>query len=494
MPPVFFTHVLMPISCSTSPAIVTLYIFSLANPLLVPSNTPRDTGVMNMADDIREREVKETTVVKAPPTGRKFPCVQCGAKLDFDPSVRGLKCPYCGHAEKIERKESAEIIEREYLEYLDKEEAKGQAIPGHGSQTQCPGCGAVVLLDDKVATDKCPFCTTHLETKPVAVTGMLAPESLVPFRLDLRQARESFNKWIASLWFAPTELKKVLALGQLTGIYLPYWTYDSMTYTFYEGQRGDDYTETQYYSAQNAQGQSETRSRTVVRTRWSAVSGEVQNFFDDVLVPATQSLSNRQLDGLGSFKLHKLEPFDAAYLSGFQTERYAVNLKEGFKQAKQLMEPEIVSLIRRDIGGDHQTIDNKKTRYNAITFKHLLLPVWVAAYRYNAKVYQITINGQTGEVAGERPWSKSKLALLIVAVLFVLAVIAAVVMFAGGNSKKSRQPSRNFSQSNSAVMVLASRMRPSRHMAMASESLTVTGTNSSSASGRFGPGVRSSAM
>ena len=363
-----------------------------------------------------------------PPAGRKFPCVQCGARLDFDPRARGLVCPYCGHLEVIVTDEVAEVVERDYLDALGQADAKSKAIPGHAVETKCPACGAVVLLDDTVAADACPFCTTHLETAPAATAGLLPPESLIPFAVDLRGAREAFGAWIASRWFAPTELKTVLALGRLVGIYLPYWTYDSETDTRYEGERGDNYQETQHYTHTLTDGSSERRTRTVTRTRWTPASGDVSVAFDDVLVPATASLSAKRLDAIGDFKLKKLQPFDAAYLSGFQAERYAVDLKAGFARAKDLMQPGVVRAIEGDIGGDHQRIHNRRTRYTAVTFKHLLLPAWVAAYRYNGKVYQVTVNGQTGVVAGERPWSVSKLAGVTLAVLLVVAAVAAVVM------------------------------------------------------------------
>src|SRR5207344_1224993 len=37
-----------------------------------------------------------TVEPKAPPAGRQFPCGNCGARLDFDPAARSLKCPFCG--------------------------------------------------------------------------------------------------------------------------------------------------------------------------------------------------------------------------------------------------------------------------------------------------------------------------------------------------------------------------------------------------------------
>src|SRR5438270_7638372 len=122
-------------------------------------------------------EEKPPTVTQAPPKGRKFPCPKCGARLDFDPSARSLKCPYCGHVEEIQPETSA-VQERDYEEYLNKIAGQKTTLKGRSTQVRCTGCGAVVLLEDNVATDKCPFCATHLENKPEAAEEMIAPESL----------------------------------------------------------------------------------------------------------------------------------------------------------------------------------------------------------------------------------------------------------------------------------------------------------------------------
>ena len=366
--------------------------------------------------------VKEPTVSSTPPSGRKFPCPSCGARLDFDPTARGLKCPYCGYEQKIERGDKSEVVEREYGEYLDREEARGKAIPGRSNETRCPGCGANVLLEDKVATERCPFCATHLENKPEAAHAMIPPESLLPFTVDLRAARTEFEKWLGSLWFAPNALRKLAALGQLSGVYVPYWTYDAMTVTFYEGERGEDYTTTEYYTDSNGRRQ----SRTVVHTNWYPVEGEVRHFFDDVLLCASKSLPADLIYKVDDWKLGKLEPFLPEYLSGFRTERYAINLREGYKIAKELMQPTIDRLVRQDIGGDHQRVHDQNSRYSAVTFKPLLLPVWVAVYRFHDKAYQILINGRTGRVAGYRPWSAWKLTACVLTVL--MAILAAFII------------------------------------------------------------------
>lgn len=371
---------------------------------------------------------KEPSLTKAPPKGKLFPCENCGAKVEFDPRTRSLKCPYCGHETKVEDID-AEVQERDFNEYANKL-AKGsmRAIAGRSTQTRCSGCGAMVLLEDKVVTDKCPFCGTHLENKPEAVEGMLPPESLIPFKLDLRDAREAFTGWIQGLWFAPTKLKLLAMLGQLNGVYIPYWTYDAMTYTRYSGMRGDDYTTTETYTDRDASGNTVTRTRTVVRTNWTPVSGEVQHFFDDVLVCGSKSVPAGLVRGMEPWNTHELEPFQDQFLAGLKTERYAVDLKTGLVIAKRLMEPTIRNLICQDIGGDHQQIGTANTRYLGVTFKHCLLPVWIANYRYQEKLFQILVNGRTGKVSGERPYSFWKIAALVLAIVVVAALIITMVM------------------------------------------------------------------
>jgi DNA-directed RNA polymerase subunit RPC12/RpoP len=379
----------------------------------------------NEADDAPLPIAKPATVTKAPPEGRKFPCPACGAKLVYDPGAAGLKCGYCGFEETITKADGVEVVENDYLQAL--EGGRGAClhglIEGRSTQVRCGGCGAMVLLEDKKATDECPFCHTHLDNNPESAQDAISPESLLPFGIELRGARDKFKQWLDGLWFAPTELKTIANLGQLTGVYLPYWTYDSMTFTTYTGQRGDNYYIQESYTERLPDGRTEQRTRTVTRIRWTPVRGEVQHFFDDILVCGTKSLPRDLIDSLEPWDLSKLEPFQPAFLSGFQTERYALGLKDGFKDAKGQMEPTIQSLVRRDIGGDHQQVSHTQTKYNAITFKHTLLPVWVAVYRYHDRVFQILVNARTGRVSGRRPYSTWKIVRLILLILFGVGIL-----------------------------------------------------------------------
>jgi hypothetical protein len=115
--------------------------------------------------------------------------------------------------------------------------------------------------------------------------------------------------------------------------------------------------------------------------------------------------------------------FDIKYLSGFVTEKYQIDLTEGFGEAKRTMENQMWNLALRNIGGDDQRIITINTNFENITFKHILLPAYISSYNYKGKLYRFLVNARTGEVQGERPWSSSKIALAIVGGLAVIMLL-----------------------------------------------------------------------
>ena len=117
-----------------------------------------------------------------------------------------------------------------------------------------------------------------------------------------------------------------------------------------------------------------------------------------------------------------LVPYSPEFLAGFQSEGYTVSLSDGHGEARDRMSNVIVQDVRRDIGGEEQRVHDVDTDWQDETFKHILLPVWMAAYKYGGKSYQFMVNGQTGEVRGERPWSVWKITFAVLAVLILAGV------------------------------------------------------------------------
>ncbi len=363
-----------------------------------------------------------------PMSERFFPCSSCGAKLTFTPGTDSLTCGHCGTVNAIPEATGelkvAAVEELDYHSFLNNLAEQQETVDR--VEVICESCAAHTQLPDHHTSGKCGFCGSPIVAQGKSVK-LIRPRGLLPFGIDRKKASATYETWLASLWFAPSDLKKAAFLDQsLQGIYLPYWTYDADATTDYTGQRGVDYWVTETYSV-TVNGRSQTRTRQVRKTRWYPASGRVFDSFDDILVPATKSLAENRLESLEPWDLGSIAPYDDAYLAGFTAESYSVSLDDGFGRATVRMQPTIDRSICRDIGGDHQIISSKDSRYSDITFKHLLLPVWITAYRYNKRVFRIIINARTGEISGERPWSFWKIFFTVLAGLAVAGGIAAIV-------------------------------------------------------------------
>lgn len=346
---------------------------------------------------------------------RRFPCQQCGAELQFQPGTTSLKCQHCSFENLIPQSEE-EIEEIDF--HVTAQALRDQAPTQESDVVKCDACGAESSFGPNITASACPFCGTQI-VATASSKRLLRPRSLLPFKVTRDKSLELFGSWIKSLWFAPSDLRQyALNDERLRGVYLPHWTYDSRATTFYRGQRGDDYWVTVPRTVM-VNGRAQVRMTRERRTRWRSVSGTVGNRFDDVVVPASRSLPQDDLLKLEPWDLKALVAYDDGYISGFVAESYQVDLEEGWTTARQLMDPIIRETVCRDIGGDHQRIDSLKTQYAGITFKHILLPVWLSAYRYRGKLFRFMVNARTGEVLGQRPYSAWKITLAVLSGLVV---------------------------------------------------------------------------
>lgn len=357
---------------------------------------------------------------------RRWRCPGCGADLQFAPEGGCLTCPYCGHQEQI-APAAGTVEERSYEEYLQLHPDRMSALAEGALEVACQTCGATVAFTPPQVAGECDFCGSPLVAQAKDADPILAPEGVLPFRVTQGEATDAIRRWLASRWFAPNALKKFAAQEGIGGVYIPFWTYDAYTVSDYTGERGEHYYTTESYTETDSDGNTVTRTREVQHTAWHPASGTVERWFDDILVPATKSLPPNRLAALAPWDLGDLTAYDPAYLSGYKAQRYQVALAEGFELAKQQAAPVIESDVRRDIGGDEQRVGSVSTNYSAITFKHLLLPVYTGAYHFSNKVYQVVINGRTGEVQGERPYSFWKIFFFALALITLLLIIILIL-------------------------------------------------------------------
>jgi predicted RNA-binding Zn-ribbon protein involved in translation (DUF1610 family) len=364
----------------------------------------------------------------------KHPCPECGADLQWNAAKQALVCPYCGTVvpwtQGKEADPGASVVEQDLQAAL----ANPAAGRGWGEQpgyekreVQCQSCRAIsVFVDGKVA-QRCDFCGSPAIIAHDTSKDAITPQSLLPFKVSDSQMRDSLRKWYGSRWFAPNKLKSAALTDTLHGVYLPYWTFDAQVNARWRAEAGHYYYESE--SFRDSSGKAQTRQ--VQRVRWVPAAGSLEHFFDDALVPGTTGVHPQLLRQIEPFPtLTDLKAYSPEFVRGWTVERYQIDLSKAEKLNQDDMAQQVRALCARQVPGDTQRNLQVDATYRGRTFKHILVPVWLVSYTYGARSFQVVVNGHTGAIAGEQPYSWVKITFAVLAA--VLLILLVVVM--SGNS------------------------------------------------------------
>ena len=344
-------------------------------------------------------------------------CPNCGATITFDPGSGKMHCDYCGYTCELPSAENGQdVCEMDFESAANKESCEWGA---EKKSVECKSCGAVSIYDALETAAVCPFCGST-QVMPAATDKTIAPGGVCPFTVTKETAGEKFTKWLKRKWFTPKKAKENANPEAFKGVYLPYWTYDAQTTNNFTARAGYD------YKVKKKDGSYETR------TNWRYVSGVYQEFFDDETVMASKRHEDSGVKKCEPFQLSKLIPYDPKVLAGFVAERYSIGLKEGWDIAQTSIQSKLRSSIEIHVKAhwscDRVSSVSFSTLYSNITYKYILVPVWVSSFKYKEKTYQFAVNGQTGKVGGKAPVSALR---VIIAVLVGIGLIAGLCMLLG---------------------------------------------------------------
>ncbi|NPA60050.1 MAG: primosomal protein N' (replication factor Y) - superfamily II helicase, partial [Epsilonproteobacteria bacterium] len=196
----------------------------------------------------------------------QFPCEQCGAKLKFSAIEGELRCSYCSHINIIQRN-FKNIVEKDYNKTL-KMLKNFTKKPIEVTSVKCKSCAATFDINDDIHASTCPYCDSPIVNE-INQYKPIQPQAILPFKITKEEARKVFKSWLKNRWFAPNKLKQYAGEdSKLKAIYIPYWTYDSDTFSRYTGRRGDIYYVEERYTA-IINGRSQIRTRKVQKINWS---------------------------------------------------------------------------------------------------------------------------------------------------------------------------------------------------------------------------------
>ncbi|WP_373044252.1 hypothetical protein [Vulgatibacter sp.] len=337
-------------------------------------------------------------------------CATCGAPVAWDAGLGALACAYCGSSSAVEAVGSV-------VEHGLARAATYRAARLRVRRVGCTGCGAQVDFEPGIIASRCAFCGSHEIVVQDAEAA--APESVLPFAVPRTEADEAFRRWLKGLWFRPNDLKRMAKLKELRGVYLPFWTFDATADSRWTAMAGYHYWVTQSYTV-SVNGRSQRLYRQVQRTRWEPATGQRRDRHDDHLVYASRGLPLHLVRNVEPFDTTKLQPFTTAFLAGWGAEEAAFGAEQGWEVGQHQLQEEQKKRCAGDVPGNTHRDLRVQTDFSAVTFKPTLLPIYVAAYAYRDEIYRFLVNGQTGKVSGDAPWSWVKITLAVIFALLLL--------------------------------------------------------------------------
>jgi len=346
-------------------------------------------------------------------------CEKCGGEMVFDPATQKLVCDHCGNTVDIEK--NFNVKENDIEDAFDKAEKWDK---NENTAYRCENCGAVIYLNKGEVATRCPFCGTPNVVETEEMEG-IKPQVVIPFLLGIDKAEMFSRKWAKSRLFAPKKFKKNLQSENMRGVYEPAFTFDSRTFSRYVGRVGDRHTRTV------GSGKNQHVETYIV---YRNVSGSYNQFFDDVFVACGEKFGQNNLNKVGPFRTAASCVYEKKYLTGFMANRYEKDLKTSWQDAKVIIDSKIRQNIISSCHCDTVDYLNVSTHHENVTYKYMLLPVYICNYNYKGKAYNIYINGSTGKVSGKTPVSALRVGIAVLIGLGIAALIAVLYhLFAGGN-------------------------------------------------------------
>jgi ribosomal protein L37AE/L43A len=342
-----------------------------------------------------------------------FMCPKCGGRMSYNVQAGKFKCDFCGYTQAEKGGDSTWAADRaeQVLDFV-MPTSRGHRWAEAHHRLSCAQCGAVSLMPPGAKSLQCPYCGSNQMIEAAEDHELIDPQVIAPFKLNAEKAQGSVRDWLGRGFFAPDDLRQAGRYLKLRPAYYSFWTFDGNIEANWNCEVNTSY-------GRNA--------------HWEPRSGIESRFFDDELVPGVKALTAGELDSVEPFKLKELQAFKPEYLAGWPAIVYDRSLSDASLIARE----RVTRKFRHDLnaqvepGKEKRNFQISQAQWSAMTFKHVLLPLWIGTYRYQGKEFHLLVNGQTGKVGGKKPRDSVKtiMAFLIGAALlgFLVLVILWVI-------------------------------------------------------------------
>ncbi len=333
-----------------------------------------------------------------------YNCPNCGAPTQFEITVRGIACRHCGYqvqphsknigttAQELEfRTETIQQANKTWIENRD--------------QLHCENCGADLLAEKNDISVKCPFCASNKIILNKTPSQEFFPSALLPFRKKQQEVETTLQTWLGKGWFHPTELQSSARINKLSPIYVPAWTFDTVIDAQWKALVGYEHQERYYDSSSKS-----WKTKTVIKWRWE--DGRVNRSIDDYLISGSNKIQDHLFHKVAAFDLSALMEFSPDYLVGIKAQLYSKHLPEAWEEAKNKLRDMMKTACYDDIPTSHVRNFSLVADFQNETWRIIFLPIYIITYLYQNQTFQVVVNGQTNQLAGQKPvdWNKIWLA------------------------------------------------------------------------------------
>ncbi|MBR5969159.1 MAG: hypothetical protein IK016_02300 [Lachnospiraceae bacterium] len=341
----------------------------------------------------------------------EYKCQSCGGRLEFDPTLQKMKCPFCESVFEMSDLQSLDDTMQGTAQPLPGEEegfqqgAEAMELSGNGWSSGedanmrvygCQSCGAEIIADATTGATACPYCGNNVVMKG-QFSGDLRPDLLIPFKLTKEQAVDQFKKHINSQKYVPKVFSAQGHPEEIKGVYVPFWLYtaDADADVTYNAQRvrswsdrNYNYTETEHYHLRRA--------------------GTIR--MEHVPVDGSSKMADDLSESIEPFDTAAAVPFTTAYLAGYLADRYDVDYKQCKDRAMQRMRVTAEESMRSTVSGyTAVTTASSYVTWNKAQVQYALFPVWMLSTQWEGQNYLFAMNGQSGKFVGNLPLDKKAL-------------------------------------------------------------------------------------
>ena len=308
-----------------------------------------------------------------PAEARRFVCTNCGGKMAFAADGNTLVCTYCGKRQSVlSAMDDAALIEEQNFT-VALATAQGHSTPVATQSLKCQGCGASFVLPPQTLSTACPYCASAYVVEQKETRALIPPEGVIPFTVTQDEAQRAVLAWYRSQGF------KVLSVKALpSGVYLPVWTFD-------------------------VGGEITWNCLVEQNDTWQPRSGSQVVYENDMLIPASHTLSADLTAEIDALPRDKIVAYDARYLADWPAETYQISVSDASLAARSRVLAKMRPQVEGGITESFKSLQLNALKMVVESYKLILVPMWIARFRYEKAWYNVGVNGRTGAARGENP-------------------------------------------------------------------------------------------